>query len=426
MQKLRVAKAAGDVAIIVPEDVDEEAQISSQTAFEKTTVYNPFIMTIGEGNVIDLVQEGNICIDNASSSEQGALRRLSLLQYEPLVLPSSGVEPRIKIVLDLMCGIVDQLYPLRDGGKWQAFEMALNRLHSRYNDPAIKCFLLLEESVKLTYQKRFKEARRKAKESLKIVNNEGNQISGALQDVLRVLANVASASTYRRIPKRKLGKAFSCLEDAMESSERLRSVNLTMAKFALALLNYEQARCYMEFATVANDSSSCSREAACRCLSLCIDRCRALSNENQLYTAKQIFALIYMARLSLPSGHPEPGQCKTVKKQCARQVEKHLEEYQRSHGHLEDNPVAATVKYFMTRSELCVLKRKYDSAKDFGYQALKIAVEYGFELETAPVQNHVEQISRYWSSTIKYEKLQRVKNLSSSYSSSNTTDSDQR
>ena len=92
------------------------------------------------------------------------------------------------------------------------------------------------ESVKLTYQKSFKETKRKAKESLKIINNEGNSVSGPLQDVLRVLANVALASIFRRRPKRKEGKAFSHLEDSMESSERLRSVNLTMARFALAPL----------------------------------------------------------------------------------------------------------------------------------------------------------------------------------------------
>ena len=416
--RLLVTKPADDVGFVVPSNSHEEAlQISSQ-AVENITANNPFIAIIGDGNAVNLQLEDNFFQEEASSSEQSARRRLLPLS-EPLLLPSAGVEPRIKRVFNIMGGIVNQLYPLRDGGKWQAFEMALNRFHSRYNDPAIKCFLLLEESVKLTYQKRFKEAKRKAKTSFKIVNNEieGNSISGTLQDVLRVLAKVASASIFRRIPKKNREKALGCLEDAMESSERLRSVNLTMAKFALALLNYEQGRCNMEFAT-EGDSSGCSREAACRYLGLCIDKCRALYEDKKFYTAKQIFALIYKAHLSLPSGHSEPGQCNTVKKQCARQAEKHLKEYERSHSHLGDYPVAARVKYFMARSEVHILNEEYALAKDCACQAHKIAVEYGFELETAPAQNRVEQISRYWSSTIKQDKLQRAKNLLCGCSSS--------
>lgn len=243
---------------------------------------------------------------------------------------------------------------------------------------------------------------------------------------MRVLANVALASIFRRLPKKKLGKAFNCLEDARESSERLTSVNLTMPKFALALLDYEQARFYMEFGTVTSESKTSNKEAY-KLLGLCIDRCKALSNENHLYTAKQTFALVCLARLFLSNstGYSEPGQRKKVTKQCARQAEKHREEYQRSH--LGDSPPAAKVKYFITRSELCFLKRNDASAKYFGYQAVDIAVEYGLELEIVPAQNHVEQISSYsGSSTMRQEKLPRVKNLSSYYISSTTTDSDQK
>ena len=54
-----------------------------------------------------------------------------------------------------------------------------------------------------------------------------------------VLVNVASASIFRRLPEKNLGKAFKCLKDAKESGDWLKSVNSTVPKFALALLNYE-------------------------------------------------------------------------------------------------------------------------------------------------------------------------------------------
>lgn len=418
VKELRIAKR---VAIMVPGDVGEEAQVSSsRTVVENITVHNPYIMAIGDGNVIYVLSECNFCLGEVTNLEDSVRRRLFPLRSEPLMLPSVGVDPGLKKVFHKMCGIVDQLYPLRDSGKWQEFEKALNRLHWRYDiHPAIKSFLLLEESVKLTYQKRLKAAKEKAKASLNIVNNEANQISGASQNALRVLGNVALASIYRRLQRKKLGKAFNCLKVARESSEWLKGVNLTMPKFALALLDYEQARCYMEFSTVKSDSKCCNKEAS-KFLGLCIDRCRAFSDENELYVAKQTFALVYLARLSLPTtiAYTEAGQCK--------RAENHLEEYQRSHNHLGDYPVAARVKYLMTRSELYFLKRNYALAKNFACQALDIAVKYGFELETAPAQNHLDQICRHCSSTIRQDKLLRLNNLSSSYSSSTTTDSDRK
>ena len=421
-QLVRKLPIVRGIAIVVPEDVDAEAQSSSRTGVKNITVHEPYIevLVVGEGNVIYVLQECNFCPDEASNFEQNVNRRLFPLRSDPLVLPSPGVHPDHKKVFDRMCLIVDQLYPLRDSGQWQQFENSLNRLQSRYGiHPAIKCFLLLEESVKLTYQKRLKAAKKKAEGALNIVNNEP-VISGTSHDVLKILANVALASIFRRLPMKKPGKAFKCLQDARESSKRLKGVNLTIPKFALAVLDYEQARCYMEFATVKGESKCCNQEA-CKFLGLCIDRCRALSDNNELYTARQTFALIYLARLSLPTttSCSEPGQCK--------QAENHLQEYERSHSHLGDYPVAAQVKAMLTRSELCFLERNYSSAKNFGCQALDIAVKYGFELETVPAQNHVEQISRYCSSTMRQEKLgPRVKNLSRCYSSSTSTDSDQK
>jgi len=177
----------------------------------------------------------------------------------PLQLPSAGVEPRIALIFDVMCQIVDQLYPFRDRGEWQEFDSALSQLQTNYHKhPEIKCLLLLEEGVKLTYQKHLEDGKRKVEEGLNIVNNEESEISGAAQDVLIVLGKVASASIFRRLPKEN-EKAFKCLEDAKESGERLKNVNLTMPKFALALLDYEQARLLMASATSTNDTKTLQR-----------------------------------------------------------------------------------------------------------------------------------------------------------------------
>ena len=118
--------------------------------------------------------------------------------------------------------------PFARQGEWPKFEEALLQIQAEYDrHPEIKCLLLQEESVKLTYQKRLKAAKRKATQCLSIAVNEASEISGAAQDVLIVLGNIASASIFRRLPK-KLGKAFKCLEDAKESGERLKNVNLTI------------------------------------------------------------------------------------------------------------------------------------------------------------------------------------------------------
>ena len=354
--------------------------------------------------------------------------RVQLFPSRPQ-LPFAGVEPQLAVVFDEMRTIVNQLYPLRDRGKWQEFERALLELQTKYDKhPEIKCLLLLEESVKLTYQKRFEAAKRTVKQSLNIVNNEESKISGASQNVLIVLGNVTSASIYRRLPKKKLGKAFECLKEAKQRGERLKNINLTMAKFALALLDYELARSHMAFATLTNDAKKSNKEVCKALLGHCIDRCRKLSDESHLYTARQSFALLCLARLSLPTAkcHSLSGHCEKVKKGSARQAEKLLDEYHRSHRDLESSPVAARVKYSLARSQLCFIRGNYAPAEEFARQAVETAKKYGFELETVPAQTHLDQICRHCASTTRQVKLPVVKALPSGYSSSTTTDSDQK
>ncbi|KAJ7389373.1 hypothetical protein OS493_031900 [Desmophyllum pertusum] len=327
------------------DSVDEEAQIS-----ERPVVTN--IVSIGDNNVL------NICVQ---SSDQ---------------IPAPGVHPLVREVFIKMCEIVNLLHPLRDYGKWLEFGDALNRLHQKYDShPEIKCFLLLEESVTLTYSENFKAAKKKAMESFN--NVHAIKIDGALQDVLTALANIALASIYRRLPKQKLAKAFQCLQNAMWSGERLKRIgNLTIPDFVLALLDYEQARFHMEFAAVNSRNKTCCNKESRKFLGLCIDRCRELSDKHH--------------------------------KQCVRQAEKHLEKYEHIHSHAEGSPVAARVKYLMTRSELCFLKTDYTGAKDYACQALENANKYGLELEIVPAQNHLDHISRCCPSTSAQDKLQRV------------------
>lgn len=135
---------------------------------------------------------------------------------------------------------------------------------------------------------KFKSSKEKAEESLNIVNNEASKISGVSQDVLIVLGNVASASVFLSLPKKTLGKVFKCLENAKESSERLKSVDLIMPKFAL--LDYEQAPWYMTFATLTSDTTYCNRKA-CRMLGLYIDRYRKPSDEKQFRLFQRLNAI---------------------------------------------------------------------------------------------------------------------------------------
>ena len=113
---------------------------------------------------------------------------------------------------------------------------------------------MIEDGERLTYQKQLEKWEKLAKTVVNIINN--TDLNEALRNVLRVLANVASTSIFRRQPKRKLGKAFKCLEKAKESTVKLKDVNLTIPNFALAILTYYN----MEFAQMK--SKDCIRTAA--------------------------------------------------------------------------------------------------------------------------------------------------------------------
>lgn len=340
-------------------------------------------------------------------------------------LPSLGVDSRSQKLFDTIAELINMLYPLRDSGKWQEFQNALKELRFKYRDyPEIQCFLLIEESVQLTYQKQLKKAKKLVGGVLKIIESE---FSGASQEVLRVLAYVTSASMFRRQPSKKLGKAFKRLEKAKESAVMLKGVNLIIPKFAQAILSYEQGRCNMEFSTMK--FKECIRTESQTSLGQAIDRFRDLLSN--LYSARQCFALIHLASLALPSSIPisEEDNSQIIPKKDSARAQKLLREFERSTRHLNEVPVAAKIKNAITRSELCFLERNYSGAKKYGSQALEIAKQYGFELETVPAQenlNHICRNSGNCAPKITVAKLQDKASSSSTYTCSSSTDSDQR
>ena len=340
-------------------------------------------------------------------------------------LPSLGVDSRSQKLFDTIAEFINMLYPLRDSGKWQEFQNALKELRFKYRDyPEIQCFLLIEESVQLTYQKQLKKAKKLVGGVLKIIESE---FSGASREVLRVLAYVASASMFRRQPSKKLGKAFKRLEKAKESAVTLKGVNLIIPKFAQAILSYEQGRCNMEFSTTK--FKECIRAESQTFLGQAIDRFRDLSSN--LYSARQCFALIHLASLALPSSIPisKEDNSQIIPKKDSARAQKLLREFERSTRLLNEVPVAAKIKNAITRSELCFLERNYSGAKKYGSQALEIAKQYGFELETVPAQenlNHICRNSGNRAPKITLAKLQDKASSSSTYTCSSSTDSDQR
>ena len=339
------------------------------------------IVLIGDNNNIDFRQPPGKDIRSMTDNHVIVGDRNEI--KEPYDLPSPGVAPQLVKVFNQMASIVDKLHPLRDKGKWNEFDQTLNLLQSEYESrPEIKCFLVLERCVGLTYRKRLEKARKFAEDALKIVNSK---LDGLSREILHLLAHVALASIFRREGQegKKLGCASDCLENAKQSGEKLRGINLTIPIFALGLLDYEQGRLYSEFAEMKPDAKSAKTEAR-KLLGFSIDLCRKLSHNNRLYTARQHFALIDLARLSIPNSSAS-------KRSSVTQTKRYLEEFTRGHNQVEDTPVAAKIKYFMMESKLCILARNYSRAEEHASKALNMARQYGFELEIGPAQDQIDR-----------------------------------
>ena len=339
------------------------------------------IVLIGDNNNIDFRQPSRKDMRSMTDNHVIVGDRNEI--KEPYDLPSPGVAPQLLKVFKQMASIVDKLHPLRDKGKWSEFDQTLNLLQSEYESrPEIKCFLVLERCVGLTYRKRLEKARKFAEYALKIVNSK---LDGLSREILHLLAHVALASIFRREGQegKKLGCASDCLENAKQSGEKLRGINLTIPIYALGLLGYEQGRLYSEFAEMKPDAKSAKTEAR-KLLGFSIDLCRKLSHNNRLYTARQHFALIDLARLSIPNSSAS-------KRSSLTQTKRYLEEFTRGHNQVEDTPVAAKIKYFMMESKLCILAGNYSRAEEHASKALNMARQYGFELEIGPAQDQIDR-----------------------------------
>ncbi|PFX13944.1 hypothetical protein AWC38_SpisGene21937 [Stylophora pistillata] len=415
-----------DMASRTTAPVDEETQILTKTPITYNITANNVI--VGDSNEIKVPpssdRESNFDfrmshrrLDGAVGFDEANAKRTfeRQLHSTPYRFPSPGVESQLAKAFDKMKEIVDKLYPLRDGGKWEEFDEALNEIQSKHeSQPEIKCFLTFERCVRLTYQKRFVEGRKLAEDALSIVNNE---FDGTLRDVLSLLGNVTLARTFRREgeEKRKLGRAFDCLEIAKQSGDRLKEINLTIPMFSLALLYYELARLWSEFAEMANNPTSAKTKAS-KFYGLCIDQCRELSNNNRLYIARQCFALMFLARLSVPTSSAS-------KKPSLKKAEGYLEEFKRSHNQVGDTLIAAKIKYFMIKSTLSLLAGNGSGAEELVNQARNTAEKYGFYLEIKLAQDQIDRICAFKASEAKLQ----VKNISSRYAcnSTSTSDSDQ-
>ena len=177
------------------------------------------IVLIGDNNNIDFRQPPGKDMRSMTDNHVIVGDRNEI--KEPYDLPSPGVAPQLVKVFKQMASIVDKLHPLRDKGKWNEFDQTLNLLQSEYESrPEIKCFLVLERCVGLTYRKRLEKARKFAEDALQIVNSE---LDGLSREILHLLAHVALASIFRREGQegKKLGCASDCLENAKQSGEKL-------------------------------------------------------------------------------------------------------------------------------------------------------------------------------------------------------------
>lgn len=193
--------------------VDEETQFCTRTFVTNNITVHADNVAIGDGNEIKVqnsdgsfacapcrspsTQEETMDFDeNRNPDHNIEINYHTRLFPSPVQLPQPGVKRQRAKVFEVTVEIINELYPLRDRAKWTKFELASNRFQTKYKgQPEINCFLLLEESVKLTYQKRLEEAKIMAEVGLYIVNNE---LDGASHHVLSVIANVASASIFRR------------------------------------------------------------------------------------------------------------------------------------------------------------------------------------------------------------------------------------
>lgn len=286
--------------------------------------------------------------------------------------------------------ITNEIYPLRDNGRWEDFYEKVNTgilSANRNGQSEVEIFLMIEKSTALSYQGKNGESKTMVKQAKDMIFRPGLN----MQEFLIALAHCQLAALYRRESK------FDKSNNALSIAER--NVEVLPSDLARVYVIYEKAsNCYIQHShdlSKSKQDRDSLAERAKREFKNCIDMCeRMLSSEKDIYLRRHHFCYVKLAILNLDCVTTE-ARNQPVSDACIREAGDCITRMrQRYSGEMGESTImllhTAETGHFHRLGD-------YGSAEISARQALQKAVVRGFQLQVEELQDnlkHMQSLSK--------------------------------
>lgn len=279
--------------------------------------------------------------------------------------------------------ITNQIYPLRDNGRWEEFYKTVDkrinfaRQNSQFEE---EIFMTIEKSTALSYQKQNEQ-------SLEVVKQANVMITRAqglkMKEFLTVMSHCQLAALYRR--EQKMVKANHAVVIAEQNAEFVPSY------LAKAYVMYERASNQAMYTSIVStqqpereEYEKEAREDHKSCISLCE---KLLSQNNDIYLRRHHFCFLKLALMSLNCGNAN-ARIQPVSEDSVREANECIT---RMHDAYSGEMSEATSILLLTgQSDYKYRTGDYTNAISFAKEALKISESLGFQLEIKELQERLK------------------------------------
>ncbi|XP_031573818.1 uncharacterized protein LOC116307681 [Actinia tenebrosa] len=284
--------------------------------------------------------------------------------------------------------ITNQIYPLRDNGRWEEFyETVDKRIHfARQNGQfEEEIFMTIEKSTALSYQK-------KNEQSMEVVKQANDMITRTrglqMKEFLTVMSHCQLAAIYRR--EQKMFKANHAVVIAGQNAEFVPSY------LAKAYAMYERASNQAMYISIVStqqpereEYEKDTREDHRSCISLCE---KLLSESDDIYLRRHHFCFLKLALMNLNCRN-ENARIQPVSEDSVREANECITRMQELYsGEMSE---ATNILLLTVQSDYKYRTGDYSTAMVFAEEALKISERRGFELEIKELQERLKLLEEH-------------------------------
>ena len=293
--------------------------------------------------------------------------------------------------------ITNEIYPLRDNGKWDEFYEKVDKVKTRPKLDDVSIFMMIEKSVALRFQGKNSQAKKIVKEAMKMIfKTPGLQ----MREFLIALSHCQRAALYRKDSR------LSEANDAVDIAEQ--NVAVLPCILARAYMDYEKAsnlyiqHSYLYQSGKARDECA---ELAKKELKNCISTCeRMLSENDTIYLRRHILCLVKLAHLNLDCVTTE-ARNQPVSEACVREAGDCITKIKQQID-IEQMGECSAMLLHSAESGYHYRRGDYTKATICAQQALDKAKSLGFQSHVDEEQERV----RHMADLLKQQQEQRKQN----------------